>query len=436
MKRLAGLVIGTALSALGTSEAYAQSAFGCTNLSNQRHVASVEGQAGVFYRVNPDLHMHHPFSDQSVAQVAELGRALQELGTTLVYVPLPTKSLAMPRYLTSEAEDFGFDPDLATTVYKDAIKRLNEAGVLAVDARRAVINASAENPAFFKTDHRLTGFGAQLVAQAIAEKMRGDASFAGVPQGRFVSAPTAPVILDSDMRNRLQQHCLVNLPPVETMAFATTKSAAAAVASSTSLFANTARSARMAIVGTEYTSTPGINFAGFLSEFTGLDAVQYSVEDGGAFAAISSYMTSEAFQVERPKYLIWENPIYNNLGQFGDQPMRELIAAAGNTCRVPVNVLLSSDPNRLRVDLGSLDPSLSYTLFLDADGAASDKARFTFFKRDGQTRTKTVYRHENQVRTGRFYMPVSGLWADGAAAVDIELGVPFGGNPRVTACFF
>jgi alginate biosynthesis protein AlgX len=50
-------------------------------------------------------------------------------------------------------------------------------------------------------------------------------------------------------------------------------------------------------------------------------------------------------------------------------------------------------------------------------------------------RAKSVYRHPDQVKTGRFYMPMSGLWPEGAQAVDIVLDVPFAGSARVTACF-
>jgi len=50
-------------------------------------------------------------------------------------------------------------------------------------------------------------------------------------------------------------------------------------------------------------------------------------------------------------------------------------------------------------------------------------------------RTKFIHRHPDQVKTGRFYMPLSGLWPEGVQTADIVLDVPYGADPRVTACF-
>ncbi|QBF30869.1 hypothetical protein [Thalassococcus sp. S3] len=436
MKRLAGLVIAAAFGAFSAPDAHAQSAFGCSQLSSRAHLPVVEGTGGVFFRVQPDLQMFHGLSDQSVAQVSALSAALKELGTTLIYLPVPTKSLAMPDNLTAETEDFGFDPHIATTVYLDTLRRLQEQGVVAVDARQALLNATPDQPAFHRADHRITATGAQRTAQAVADRLRSDPGYDLLTKAQFSTVPAGVEVLESAMRNQLQQNCLMALPDVETALYKTTKVQSAAVVATSSLFAETQRSSSIAVVGTEYTGEPSANFAGFLSDYTGLDVMQYSVEGGGAFAAISSYMTSENFQTSRPSYLIWEVPVYSNLGQFADQPMRELIAAAGNNCRVPLRVMVSEGPHAVRVDLTALDPGLDYTLLLDTDGAASDEATFAFTNRAGLIRTKSIMRHADQVKTGRFYMPMSGLWADGAAYVDIDLSVPFGGNPRIAACFY
>jgi len=163
--------------------------------------------------------------------------------------------------------------------------------------------------------------------------------------------------------------------------------------------------------------------------------VQYSVDGGGAFAAISSYLTSREFLDQRPAYLVWVNPIDNNLAQYGDQPLRELRAAAGANCRVPLTLLPSRQPNTVIADLSALDPSQSYTLFVDADGSPAGEARFDFLSGTGLVRSKYILRQEAQLRSGQFYMPLSGLWAEGARSVDIVLDAPFGNNTRVSACF-
>ena len=50
------------IACLAAMPAAAQSVYGCSNLSGRISMPSVEGSHGVFYRIDPDLHMFHPFS--------------------------------------------------------------------------------------------------------------------------------------------------------------------------------------------------------------------------------------------------------------------------------------------------------------------------------------------------------------------------------------
>jgi len=237
------------------------------------------------------------------------------------------------------------------------------------------------------------------------------------------------------MRNALQRHCMIALPPVETDSFTTTRLRAASGTNDSALFGTARALPRIVLVGTEHAGEAASNLAGFLSEQTGLEVLPYTVAGGGSFAAISSYMTSREFQDAPPAYLVWVNPVENNLAQFGDQPLHELIVAAGDGCRVPLPVLSGNDANTLTADLGTLDRSQSYTLFVDADGTQATEARFDFHTAAGLARSQSVLRHKDQVKTGRFFMPLSGLWPQGAQTVDIVLDAPFGVAARVTACF-
>jgi alginate biosynthesis protein AlgX len=169
---------------------------------------------------------------------------------------------------------------------------------------------------------------------------------------------------------------------------------------------------------------------------TGANVQNHAIPGGGAFGSISAYMTSDAFQQARPAILIWENPVYNNLAQYGDQPMRELTAAGGGSCRLQIPVISSLDGNAVRADLSGLDPMQEYTLQIDTGGSAASMAQFTFTSPTGATRTSTVTRRTEQEKTGRFYVPVSGLWREGIRSLDIQLNASMAGTPRITACFY
>ncbi len=94
--------------------------FGCSGLENDPLVASVEGKEGYFYRVLADIRMQHQLSDHTARQLADVAKALEANGTTLIYVPIPTKSLTMPEYLPDRTFQLGFNYDIAKAAYDDA----------------------------------------------------------------------------------------------------------------------------------------------------------------------------------------------------------------------------------------------------------------------------------------------------------------------------
>jgi hypothetical protein len=191
----------------------------------------------------------------------------------------------------------------------------------------------------------------------------------------------------------------------------------------------------IAVVGTEYTGTPEVNFANFLREATGANVSVSAVRGGGAFAGFLAYLTSGRFESERPQVIVWENPVYNNVARYGDQPMREIIAAAGGTCRTSLP-LQRTDARTLSASLSALDAGRDYTLFLDTGGTPASLASFSFVLPSGLTSTRTVVRRDDATMTGRFYVPLSGIGRDGARSVNITLDAPLGGSASLTACFY
>ena len=423
-----------AFSALATTAA-ADSNFDCYGLATDSELPTVEGKDGVFFRIKTDLRMNHPFSDQSVEQVAELSRALAENGTTLIFVPIPTKSVTMPDYLPEEAALYGFDLDIAVAVHQDILDRLNAAGVTTVDAREAMRETTDGDLPFFKADFHWSAAGARETAQAIAETIQGFPTYEELDPTQFETTPLVVGIAFSGMRRELQEHCMDTLPEAETMTYETTQTEALDLGEGgLDLFGDEEITTQVALLGTSFSDSPINNFPGFLAEYTQLEVVNYALTGGNQFGAMTSYLTSTEFQETRPRFLVWENPIYTNLAQYGDQPMRELIAAAGQTCTVPLDAQVDDTNSVITVDLTPYDLGPEDTIFFDIHQLAGTKANFQFQSHDGLKRNKIIERGERLSRTGRFYMPLSGLWADGAASVDISTSGPFTTQPSVFAC--
>ncbi len=416
-KAARAFALATGLAAV-TTPVVAQSLFGCSDLGNA-HVPSIEGDSGVFYRIDPDLLTFHRMTQNTVADVAVLSDALALSGTRLIFVPLPTKALAMPFAMGPDAQRFAYDIDLAATMYDNQLVRLTSRGVTVVDARRAFLDAGAPEAPFFKTDPRVTNIGLQVLAKAIAKTV-GAWPYENGPG--FVTKAKGTINLASLSHLALQLNCLSDLPEVATMAFETVAKGANYAMEN---------QPRVVFAGSGYTTDSQLNLGGFLSEAAG---ERVGLINGGddTLAGLVSYLMSEAYLKSPPEVLIWEVPVASNLAIGGDQPMREALAAVGSRCIADLNVDATTS-NRLRVVLSDVNHGPQDTLFLDNSAARADRAVFHFVSTDGRTRTRVVKRAEALEATGRFYMPLTALWEEGAAYVDIETAMS-DVVPSVTLC--
>ncbi|WP_226628889.1 alginate O-acetyltransferase AlgX-related protein [Alloyangia pacifica] len=427
------------LAALATAAPAAESAYGCSGLERNRDLPSLEGRDGVFFRINADLRMYHPFSAGVVDGLAELSRALERRGTTLIFVPIPTKSVSMPDHLPDEAALYGFDLDVATEVHLDIQRRLAAAGVVTADIRAALLDAEPGRLPFFGADFHWSAYGADLGARAIAEVIRVQPAYAALAKTDHVTVETGQETSFSGMRRILQGLCTETLPEPETETYETRVAQLDLVpeedlSGGLDLFGDAQESVDIALVGTSFSDSPINNFPGFIAQHSALEVINYAITGGNQFGAITSYLTSEDFQEAPPVFLVWENPIYNNLAQYGDQPMRELIAAARGPCTARIVADVSEDRRLLRADLGGLGLGAEDTLFLDTGGSTALELEFRFLSATGSERTRVLHRSERMRRTGRFYMPLSGLWPEGAERLEIALSAPLGSDPALYTC--
>lgn len=428
---LRNTALAALLSVCAAGAATAQSAYGCLELDDRQAYPAVEGKAGTFFLVDPDLRMFHPLTEEAADDIANLSAALAARGTTLIYAPLPTKSLALPERLPQLAFDYGFDPDVAATYFDLVLDRLRSRDVATADLRRAMRSLDGA-PSFHLADDRITPAGAERAARALSETIRTTPGYADLPKAQFTTTTTGAITLPSDMRAALQRHCQIRLPEVIAEGSATTQGGGAATG--TNLFAGGDNAGGIVIVTTDKAGEPTANLAGTIATMTGIETQIYAVPEGGSFAAISSYMTSRLFQERRPAFLVWLNPVEHNLANRGDQPMAELVAAAKGDCGIPLSTTPGAELGSLAADLTTLERGRTYTLLIDSEGSSATAARFDFRGPDGTTRTRSVLRHRTQAPTGRFFMPLTGLWPEGATGVEVALDAPIAATARISAC--
>ncbi|WP_322894170.1 MULTISPECIES: alginate O-acetyltransferase AlgX-related protein [unclassified Yoonia] len=424
---LAGLALILAASAAQADP----SAYGCYGLETAAVLPSVEGQDGVFYRVLADLRLRHPMEDAVVQQMSALSAALASRGTTLIYVTVPTKSQAMPQFLPASASDYAFDSKTATLVYDDIVGRLSAAGVLAPDILTALA-ATADGRPFFAADFHWTAAGARQAAEVIGDLIKAQPAYADLSVAEYRTTEGAPTTAFSTMRRSLQSFCTKALPAViDTMR--QTEVVESAGLGLADIFAGDGDVVPVVLVGTSFSDTPLSNFAGFLSEFSGLDVVNYAVTGGNQFGAITSYLTSRDFAENPPRFLIWENPIYNNLAQYGPDPLEELIAAAGSDCAQPLTITARQDDS-LTVDLTGIDIARAAVIRADLGSAGPRQAAFTLTTGAGFTRSAVIERSDRMLASGLFYKPLGSIWHPDLTTVTVTFDRPVTDDASLTLC--
>lgn len=410
----------------------AGSAYGCRNLANDNLTPILEGKEGVFYRVYADIRMHHPFSDRTVELLGQLSEALAQRGTTLMYLPIPTKSQAMPEQLPDLAQLYGFNVKQASGVYSSLLERLAARDVIAIDGQSALRAAAPGTHPYFGTDFHWNAEGARLMAAQIAGQLKGLEGYDALEKSEFQTTEIGVERAFSGLRRQIQKKCIDEIPQAETMTYETVKVESESLGA-LDLFGSSESRTPLVIVGTSFADMEIAHFEGWMAQYTQLDVVNYAITGGNQFGAMLSYLTSDDFREDPPHFLIWENPIYNNLLQYGEQPLLELISAAGDSCTVPMPIERVG-ASTLRVDLAGLTRLENDVIHAEAGREGPRQVTVTAHLADGSTRSNFIERGERLRATGHFYMPLDIFGTKPLTHIDVTFDRAVPESANVTLC--
>lgn len=412
------------------------SSYGCRSLEEIAELQMIEGKDGMFFRILADMRLQHAFTDQTVDHLAAMAKALEKKGTTLIYVPLPTKSQVLPELVPARASLYGFDAGIATEIYDDVVRRLNDKGVVAVDIAtpmRTNNRNSFGEYSFFQADFHWTAHGADVAAKAIAERIKALPAYEDVEPVRFDMKEVPPPEEFSSMRELLQKHCVNHVPTVTAHTYEVERVEDEAAQSGSMDIFGSSDEAKIALIGTSYSDKPISNFAGYLEHWTGVPLDNYSISGGNQFGSILSYITSREFQEQRPRFLIWENPIYNNLGQYGGAPWAEIVAASLGECSTAVPATANGD-NTVDADLAATKLSRDDVILADIGSDTSRKATFTLTGADGTVRTRSIERGDRLRSTGRYFFSLGGLPEGSIDKISVRFDAPVDDTTTLSIC--
>jgi len=289
--------------------------FGAVAIAQAKSPVILGKDGWLFY--NHEFVRNSAEADVSVDLIARIGKVLRANGTTLVVALAPIKARIYEEHLPSShtmtAEH--------RAEYDRLISRFKAAGVYTADINTAFLaNArrTAEFPLYFMQDTHWSATGALIAAETIRDTLRSHLD----TQKALEEIPTSKhTILWAKQKFSMAGDLVQQLPPGSPAfdkemitAFDLRKEGPS------SLLGDTASG--VTLMGSSY-SAEWTHFPKSLRFVLQRDVPSIAITaDRGQWVGLETYLRNDAFQITRPKLLIWEMP-ERDLSDPPNMPYRE-----------------------------------------------------------------------------------------------------------------
>jgi alginate biosynthesis protein AlgX len=278
-----------------------------------------QGKDGWLFR-SDDLRTTFGPDAEGYKELKRLRDALKRRGVDLVAVYQPPRGMLHPDKLPRAVQKT-YSADLAKFSYSLTLQRFRNIGLVTPDLMQ-LLNDKSGQPYFFRGDHHWTPYGAQRTARVVADAIKALPSYQGLPRTQFTTERTGILMKKGTLYKAAYLICGAGYTEQYVDRFATSGTG------SQDLFGDT-EVPPITLVGTS-NSDSAYNFAGFLSEYLGVDVLNAAVAGGRHDGALLQYLPSEEFQKHTPKILAWEFETNHNLSQR--MFYRQVIPMVSNGC--------------------------------------------------------------------------------------------------------
>lgn len=276
-------------------------------------------------------------NDPALVYLKRLSDILKSNGTRLILAPTPSKAAVYSKFLPDKYnETYDWKPDLFRTQYTESLNRAKSAELLVPDLFKVADSFnSTSHQYFFHTDNHWTPYGARASAAEVVEIMKNDSGYSKLIKYAFKTTQDAKEISFVGISvGNLKYQCGNDIT-LETRPVFTT------LAVNQNLLDD--QETAITLLGTSfsnYTSIPA-NFAGFLSQYSGLNVANYGIAAGGSYYSTIIYFANEDYIKQRPRYIVWEFLGEDGINDVG--AYRQIIPSVNKQCSQIKSVDFSSD---------------------------------------------------------------------------------------------
>ena len=336
---------------------------------------------------------------------SQLDQALKSKGIQLIISPLPSRTIVYPEVLDkNQPLQSAYSTDTARENYKKSFQRLNDLGLKTTDLLSAALSqrqADDGKALYFARDYHWTSEGARLYAQATAREIMKFEAYKSLKKEKFSNKFIRSENAESRLAYLLQQVCGTKTPPEKINVYETTRAGG-------NLLGNDAYPVVM--VGSSYSAEAKYNFEGFLKEALSSNILNVALSGGGYNASLEAYFLSEAYNKEKPKFLIWE--FAASMTPWDQTPLREIIPSVYGDCTSSNAIMenkttLQDGPTSiLKNTNASVESSKDFVSIKFADKTLLNFDLNLKFD-DGKQESLKITRSERITNQGQFFLKLS-----------------------------
>ncbi|MBB3395004.1 MULTISPECIES: hypothetical protein [unclassified Rhizobium] len=271
-------------------------------------VKMYQGYGGWFFREG-DMENMYELSAETLDAFKDVNDALRYRGIHLILVPMLPRGIAGAQSIPNGGifSDMFYDPAFSAEQFRAMVQSLRDVGIDAVDITK-IKDATPEfdwSAYYLKRDIHWTPEGAQVVAKALAEKIRGLAGNI-IDTAEFkteLTGKAAPIRFN--MGKALNEICQEKIPTESVTGYSTKRN----VDNLDALLTDDDTPGRelVHVVGTSFTDERmDFNFNGFLREALKHDVSGFSIAGGGLTQSIYGWAQNANGLAKKPEILVWE----------------------------------------------------------------------------------------------------------------------------------
>jgi alginate biosynthesis protein AlgX len=333
---------------------------------------------------------------------AQLDQALKSRGIQLIVSPLPSRAIIYPEVLDkNQPLQSGYSTDTARENYKKSFRRLSDLGLTSTDLLSSALQHRQTDDSkklYFARDYHWTSEGAKVYAQATAKEIMKFEAYKSLPKVKYTNKFVRSENAESRLAYLLQQVCGTKTPPEKIDVYETTRQGG-------NLLGDDAYP--VVIVGSSYSAEAKYNYEGFLKEALSSNVLNAAIGGGGYNASLESYLMSDAYSKEKPKFLIWE--FGAGMTPWDQTPIREMVASVYGDCTSSEAIMenktnLQDGPTSVLENTGvGVDASTDYVSIKFADRTLLNFDLNLKFD-DGKQETVKITRSGRIPNPGQFYL--------------------------------